>query len=243
MWRITPADFLEELGGFINECEGENTLISDIPDTTLIYRARIDRDHHFPTAKDLGAPPSESAKYPNRMSPSGIPMFYGAFDPRTACLETFEADTHQVGNFISMAQFKPMRTLSVLDLSDLPALPSVFDPDQRRLLSALRFFHIFASDISKPIIKNGREHTEYVPTQIVTEYIRHIFRFGENQKLDGVKYRSSRADDADAVVLFLENPDACDQDAPADTRCVLRLESIEFKTIGVEFLDADKRAP
>jgi hypothetical protein len=47
--------------------------------------------------------------------------------------------------------------------------PSLFDEQRRHLRAGLSFLHDFAADLAKPIEKDGREHIEYVPTQIVTE--------------------------------------------------------------------------
>ncbi|MCV5735784.1 RES family NAD+ phosphorylase, partial [Escherichia coli] len=50
-----------------------------------VLRVRIhDKKTKLNSANDIGSPPVEFAVYPNRMSPSGISMFYGAFDRRTA---------------------------------------------------------------------------------------------------------------------------------------------------------------
>ncbi|WP_157221188.1 RES domain-containing protein [Flavisphingomonas formosensis] len=76
----------------------------------------------------------------------------------------------------------------------------------------MRFLWDFARDIAKPIKRNGREHIEYVPTQIVTEYLRRVFRDAGGQPIDGLIYRSSRHDGAKAFVLFCENDQCAESD-------------------------------
>ncbi|KTE15559.1 hypothetical protein ATE71_07390 [Sphingopyxis sp. H115] len=91
------------------------------------------------------------------MSPTGIPMFYGAFDADTAWAENFDPALH-AGQVASVGTFRPTRDLKVLDLAQLPPVPSIFDSERRNLLNTLRFLHRFADDVSKPIARDGREH-------------------------------------------------------------------------------------
>lgn len=131
-------------------------------------------------------------------------MFYGAFDYATALSETFDPAIH-AGQTLSVGTFRPLRPLIVLDLADLPPIPSVFDPERQDRIHPLRFLHAFARDISQPIARDGREHVEYVPTQIVTEYFRRVFRFDDGRQLDGIIYSSARTVGHNAHVLFCEN--------------------------------------
>jgi hypothetical protein len=69
-----------------------NKLISTLPKATRVVRARQHSTTvSYSDAKDLGAPPKEKASQ-SRMSPAGIPMFYGAGDETTAFAETFDSD-------------------------------------------------------------------------------------------------------------------------------------------------------
>jgi len=78
---ILPSKFLDRLGQEISELE----LFRTLKPSDTIYRARIhDPNVTLSTASELGPPPTELAHYPNRMSPAGIPMFYGSFDIDTA---------------------------------------------------------------------------------------------------------------------------------------------------------------
>jgi hypothetical protein len=93
-----------------------------------------------------------------------------------------------------------------LDLAELPPVPSLFEElpdsleyDPRRNLI---FLHRLASDISRPIAHDDRVHIEYVPTQVVTEYLRSA-TFPEGG-LDGIRYRSSRRDGGVSLVLFAD---------------------------------------
>lgn len=181
----------------------------------------------YATAGEIGSPPEERALQSNRMSPAGVPMFYGAFDVDTATEETFDPVAH-AGQTLSIGTFRALRDLRVLDLADLPDIPSVFDTDRHYLTHPLRFLHAFALDIAKPIAHDGREHIEYVPTQIVTEYFRRVFQDADKTRLDGLIYRSSRQPSGKAFVLFCDNAQCVDPGAKeaAWDKPLLRLEKV-----------------
>ncbi|TWB23423.1 RES domain-containing protein [Nitrospirillum amazonense] len=203
MTEVPPSQMLAAIGEtVVNELADLNLITAIISDTDLI-RIRIGKTP-YTTSAEIGTPPPEFAIQSNRMSPAGIPMFYGAFDLDTARVETFDAATH-AGQVISIGTFRPTRDLRMLDLADLPAIPSVFEEDGHHRIHPLRFLHAFASDIARPITRDGREHIEYVPTQIVTEYFRRVFRDSNGNPIDGIIYTSSRRADGRAFVLFCEN--------------------------------------
>lgn len=212
---------LQTIAGMIRSELGDYDLIRELAQDTNIVRIRI-ADESFDNAEQIGTPPVEFARQSNRMSPAGIPMFYGAFDEETAFAETFEPE-HNAGQVASSGTFQPVRNIRVLDLAELPQIPSVFDPDRRGLIHTLRFLHAFADDISKRIERDGREHIEYVPTQIVTEYFRRVFRTEEGEALDGIVYRSARCPGARAVVLFCEHRQCIDADSTAYDESLMRL--------------------
>lgn len=204
--EVPPSRMLAAIGETVVDELAELNLISQITLDTDLFRIRIG-DGPFYTAAEIGTPPARDATHSNRMSPAGIPMFYGAFDEATARLETFEPERH-AGQTLSIGIFRPERELRMLDLADLPDIPSVFEEDGHCRIHPLRFLHSFASDIAKPIARDGREHIEYVPTQIVTEYFRRVFRDANDKQIDGIIYRSSRQGGERAFVLFCEN-DQC----------------------------------
>ena len=71
------------------------------------------------------------------------------------------------------------------------------------------FLRGFAHDISQPVLKDEREHIDYVPTQILSEHIRHIYKTPDNAAIDGIIYKSSKEGANDACVIFIENEDCC----------------------------------
>jgi hypothetical protein len=228
--ELTPAEMLGSIAGMIKSDLGAYNLIKRLASGTDLIRIRIDGATHN-LATEIGAPTPEFATQSNRMSPAGIPMFYGAFDFRTAHAETFDPLVH-AGQVMSVGTFRPLRELNVLDLALLPAIPSVFDADRRGLIHTLRFLHSFARDISKPIARDGREHIEYVPTQIVTEYFRRVFRTEDGLALDGIIYRSSREQGGRAFVLFCENRQCVDEVSKSDRGEMLQLVNVTHQACG-----------
>lgn len=207
---IPPSQMLGTIGGVISSDLAAYPLIKTLGEETDLYRIRIGAAP-FATAAAIGPPPLEFATQANRMSPAGIPMFYGAFDVETARLETFDP-AHHAGQLMSIGTFRALRPLRLLDLANIPDIPSVFAEETQALIHPMRFLHAFAADLVKRIARDGREHIEYVPTQIVTEFFRRVFRDAEGEPLDGLTYRSSRDGGANACVLFCENDQCAEPD-------------------------------
>jgi hypothetical protein len=177
-------------------------LFGTIPTSQDLKRARVVRAGERPShASELGTAPQTLAVSPNRMSPAGIPMFYGAFDAATAIAETYEPKRGRRRE-IAMATFRSVRPLRVLDLVSLPPVPSMFDSANRVGRDPILFLYAFARDLSKPVQRDGLAHTEYVPTQVVTEYVRHRLRDPTGASVDGIIYSSARNSSGRAVVIF-----------------------------------------
>lgn len=67
------------------------SLKKDLSIGTKIFRSRQHKNSDSISKLDqITSPPIEYATFPNRMSPSGISMFYGAFDIVTSKLETID---------------------------------------------------------------------------------------------------------------------------------------------------------
>ncbi len=201
---ISPARMLDELRKLFNEFD----LFREFRKGDECIRARVVPRGECPsTVAQLGAPPREYATYSNRMSPAGISMFYAALDERTAFLETYDPKGEGKDKVIVLARFRAMRTLRLLDFTSLPELPSYFDRENRWKMDPIRFLCDLRADLAKPISKDGLEHIEYVPTQVITEYVRHRLRNKGNDTIDGILYPSSKAVGREVVVFFADNDD------------------------------------
>jgi hypothetical protein len=191
---------LDKLGEIFHEFN----LFAELPPATDLFRVRVVEKHCRPsTVTDLGTAPPEKAIYPNRMSPAGIPMFYGALDEVTAAVETYDPQENKNCHLV-VARFRNTRPLKLLNLTNLPPVPSIFDEQQWYEQPRLAFLRAFEEDITKPVERSTESHLEYVPTQVVTEYVRHRLRTPQGDRLDGILYRSSRQLGSNAVVIFAE---------------------------------------
>lgn len=219
-----PAAVLDRLGKAIQAAG----MLRQIEIHESIYRARIHHEsRELSLATDLGTPPREHAVFPNRASAAGIPMFYGSLEAETALTEILQEEVAE-GKVATVGQFRVARPLQIIDLTAIPLKPSLYDRAHRNLRSAAEFLKGFEDDFSAPVEKNGMEHIEYVPTQVVTEYFRHVFRH-EGRQIDGLKYRSARRSGGTCLVLFCES-DGCRDQAigwEAIPGAVLGLQSTE----------------
>lgn len=208
---LSPIGTLEALCAAILDAE----LVRTIPAGTELYRAQTHAaSESLAGAARLGAPPVELARTSNRMSPAGIAMFYAATDPSTATIESASADP-SAPTVATIGRFETLRDLRVVDLSDPPHPPSMFDAARRAARQPLLFLGGFAADVSQAVTRDGAEHVEYVPTQIVTEYLRDAFEVGPGPPLLGLMYHSARAGGLNNCVLWIANEDACDpEDLP-----------------------------
>lgn len=202
--EIPPGRMLDALGELFLNFE----LLSELPRGTELVRARIVNAGERPsTAAELGTAPREYAVNPNRMSPAGIPMFYAAYDEATAVLETYQPN-NGVHQEIALARFRTERVLRVIDLTSLPAMPSNFDRENREKRQPITFLRDFEHDLTKPVEPDDGAHLDYVPTQVVTEFVRHRLKDAQGERLDGMLYRSSHAPASRAAVIFAET-DQC----------------------------------
>lgn len=186
--EIPPGKMLETLGKLFVDFE----LMSEVPKRTEFVRARVIKAYERPsTAAELGTAPRQYAVNPNRMSPAGIPMFYAAYEEATSVLETYQPNND--AEEIALARFRTERELKVVDLTTLPAMPSNFDRENREKRQPIEFLRDFEHDLTKPVARDDKAHLDYIPTQVVTEFVRHRLKNALGGRLDGILYRSSHA--------------------------------------------------
>jgi hypothetical protein len=198
--EMNPIEILDSVASIIKNLN----MLKELLITQEIKRVRIVDDYkEATTASHLGSPPLNFCKMANRMSPAGIPMFYGAFDLETSIKETYEPTPNLTKKAV-VGNFYPCRTLNLIDLSLEFKVPSIFYKDQSFRFEK-RFLYDFIKDFTKPIERADSAHIDYVPTQIVTEYFRHILSKDNPMKIDGVIYPSSKNKSHKAVVIFADN--------------------------------------
>ena len=113
----------------------------------------------------------------------------------------------------SVGCFATLRSMRILDLAHLPAIPGFFSTAYRIDRLILAFLSDFADIIIQPVDRNDRVNVDYIPTQVFTEFIRD-FEF-EGGKVDGLRYRSATGEKGTNYVLFAGQGDVVNA-APQD---------------------------
>ncbi|MEX7642517.1 HEPN-associated N-terminal domain-containing protein [Stenotrophomonas maltophilia] len=192
--EVPVADMLDVIGVEVG------ALIKTLEMGTELYRAR-----HLPatdsaqvSASTMGPPPRELASA-GRMNPAGIPYFYAAFDVDTALAEIGQVPE---GRLSVAAIFHNTRMLKVVNFSELPEIPSVFATDRRSERVTALFLRGFVRAITRPIEKDGREHIDYVPSQIVCEYLAQSFTPEDGKAIDGIIFPSAAHGGGKNLVIF-----------------------------------------
>ncbi|MCM8530974.1 MAG: HEPN-associated N-terminal domain-containing protein [Lentisphaeraceae bacterium] len=191
-----------------------HNLVSKISEGTLCYRVRaLQEDQQITEFTEISVPPAGIAAS-GRMNAAGIPYLYVALDEDTAVKETIT----EIDRPYALATLTLKNDLRLLDLTKVPDIPSLFDPDKYEARHELYFLRAFREEVSKPISKDGKEHIDYVPTQIVSEYFRYRYLY-EGCKLDGLIFNSSKSDLGKNLTLFTSKHEEVEE--------VLNLERLE----------------
>lgn len=207
---ISPAQVLDRVG----QLAVTLGLVRPLQPAESIYRAQVDDEATTVwDANRLGTVPLRFATKTNRMSPAGVPMFYGALDTTTAAAEVRAYAGEQVA--LRIGEFRVSRPVFVLDLTNLPDVPSLFDPARGGIRREVGFLHSFVKDLQARVDPDAAE-IEYVPTQVMTEFFLQVFRPASTggAGLAGIVYPSDQAKGA-AVVLEFRNEQCFDDPAEA----------------------------
>jgi hypothetical protein len=194
---------------------------SILPENSTIHRGRPGKPDEVISGFDtLTSPPSEWAAT-NRFSPAGIPMFYGAENKTTVVEEI----APKAENKVVIGEFITKRPLALIDFTNAQLAEGRFDPDWTSDYHVSDFLEGFLGEIRKPIERDGKEHVEYIPTQIICEFFRffgsktlkdinlnhpapstHLLleHFTHNNRIDGICFRSSRPSAGKCYVLFYD---------------------------------------
>jgi len=226
-FRIRPSHVIEEVLDKISDLDIERIIAPD----KRIWRARIhDATVYLSTPEELG-PPSFEQALASRMSPAGIPVFYGSLERETAIAEKLKPEgVSDPSRVITVGRWKALQEFRVLDLAEIPAMPSLFDADMRRLRPTVSFLESFSDEIARPILKGDREDIEYVPTQVFTEYIRHVYRGREGNELDGILYKSTIRKDGINCVLFITKENCLNYVEPLEPGRVKCKQKMQLET-------------
>lgn len=170
-----------------------------------VFRARtIDsertkQDIQKDPQKELGKVPLDKLKYAknNRFSPVGISYGYYSFDEQTILSEV----RANISNEVAIGKFQLNGNFKILDFRNksLSKYKNPFNPEfDIDIYCGEEFILDFLFDISKPINENDTT-LEYVPTQILSEYIWSL-------DYHGFIFDSSQNKGGENLVLFGDNP-------------------------------------
>ena len=204
-------------------------LVKSLPMAKRVWRARVHAASiSISQARDLSPPPEELARQPNRMSPAGVVMFYGAEDFDTACAESVVPE-RAAGKCVTGAVFTTTKEMQILDLVDLPGFPSFFKLGTSEYRHILHFLHRFAQDVAGKVPRDGTEHLDYVPTQAFTEYVRYELALAGGKSIDGIRYKSS-ANGHPCYVLFCGQAECLSSPATASRQQWMAFDASSLRT-------------
>jgi hypothetical protein len=199
--KVPASRILYELGKLLLDLE----LLVELPAGYSLWRARTHEQEHVEWGPaDLGTVPKDKASEPNRMSPAGIPLFYGSEDLETAVAEVVQ---RKHDPWVTGGLFITSRSSTMVDFTRLPEAPSMFDARNRHRRRPLLFLHHFVDEVKKPA-RAMWEQLDYVPTQVMTEYLLRIFLDG--QVISGILYPSAQTGRVSAA-LEVQNVSCVDQ--------------------------------
>jgi hypothetical protein len=117
----------------------------------------------------------------------------------------------------TVAELKVMAPLTIVDFARLPEITSVFDdgPETPTVRQELGFLHGFRRDIQKKVELDDRVHVEYVPTQVVCEYLRDQLPVKLGIDIHGLAWQSGHSEDSLSLALFIGSSGCVDAEAPS----------------------------
>lgn len=184
-------NILSELGNTVIHAN----LIRSLEFDETLFRCRSHKKNgNGYTLEELASPPNDRASQ-NRMSPAGVSMFYGAFEPETA----FEEIKGRGNGPVVTGVFEIHKPIKVVDFRNIPSHFSIFGNYDYYVM---RFLKSFVTEIAKPV---SNKNIKYVPTQIITEYFRYVFKTEEDENIHGLIYQSAAKQNGTCCVLFFDN--------------------------------------
>jgi hypothetical protein len=178
-------------------------LITELSANTKLYRARQHSNiNDIKSIEKIASAPQDLAKAFGRMNPSGISMFYCSKNKELTLAEVIDKSASDKP-YYTTGIFRNKKMLRLVDLSNLPVVGSIFDDKENIERETIFFLKEFVNDISKPIHQTD-SIIEYIPTQIVTEYI----KFNPKLNVDGIIYPSSRIRGLNNIVLFYNHEES-----------------------------------
>ncbi len=192
---IQEIDTIKDLGwdAYFNE-------FVTFTDKEIFYRARIhfnEKEATFPI-DEMGCPPKEFVSN-GRANPQGIPYLYLSKSSKTTFYETRAL----FNDLVSVGEFK-IKSGESINIVDFTEQASAFMGigDLVNYTKKILLKKQISKDLSKPIRRYDTE-IEYIPTQFICEFIKHIIGF------EGILFNSSLDTEGKNIVLFDQSKIEC----------------------------------
>lgn len=202
---VTPPEENHVLArSMVDFVSANDTFVRRLSPGTLLYRARTGRDvrdlerrvRAAPKA-EMGPPPAHAASAA-RLSAAGMPMFYTALTPETACEEVA---SHSPYDECVVATFTVEQPLRVLDLTAIPEPMSLFDEEYPSGAGRLRDFEFYRDRMMDAFAADDSQAMEYLPSQLLTE----AFRWWTTPRIHGIAYSSVAGAGGKNIAFFFED--------------------------------------
>ena len=196
---LTPIGFCKTIGHYLLRMD----VIKELPASTKIYRARKNGSYEL-NAEQLGAPKPKQSSI-NRMSPGGISFFYESFDRNTCLMEA----TGNENDLFNLGVWELVHNVRLLDITQCKKNSqkefSIFDHDHVWQRHIYPFLHEFISSLLRPVdgtLNTTEKELEYLPTQVISEYLKNFFVDRNGNHIDGLIYPSTKVQNHNNIVLF-----------------------------------------
>lgn len=123
-------------------------------------------------------------------------MFYASFEKGTAIKECVGDDTKA----ILVGTFNTSKDIRIINFTKIPQTSFWMDNWQGN-----KFLHHFNENITRRTDPKDKNHLQYIPTQIFTEYLRYMFTDIKGKHIDGMIYGSSKTKDKNIVLFCNQN--------------------------------------
>jgi hypothetical protein len=199
-WNLSdPADILHQVQYAILK----NDMIIELPENSKLYRTRQHQLKNDVTeALHIASLPNFMNKTSGRMNAAGISLFYCSQNKGLTIKEVV-SKRRTSRPYYTTAIFKNNMKLRLVDLTRLPYIPSIFDTENNRFRDIIFFMKTFMEEISLPI-KSKNSILEYLPTQVITEYM----RYNPDLDVQGMVYWSSKSTLKKNIVLFYDHEES-----------------------------------
>jgi len=194
-----PADILHQVETTILK----HNMITTLKPKTILYRARQHSvENEVSDATRIASLPNSLNKEAGRMNAAGISLFYCS-KQKNLTIKEVVSKRRKSKPYYTTAIFRNKKALRLVDLTKLPDAPSIFDEDNNHSIDVIFFMNSFVAEVSLPVLKKDSV-LEYLPTQVITEYI----RYNPDLNADGMIYNSAKDSNAKNIVLFYNHKDS-----------------------------------